>query len=103
MHAARGQSSGQSGGQVSNQESNEQTELMCRFNFPKPLASATHFEINAKRKRVLVTRMNDSRINGHNQAQLTGWRANVDLQVCTNAKMVTKYTCKYASKSEGLS
>ena len=88
---------------MSNQESNEQTELMCRFNFPKPLVSATHFEINEKRKPVLVNRRNDSRINGHNPAQLTGWRANVDMQVSTNADMVTKYTCKYASKSEGLS
>ena len=103
MHVALGQSSDQIGGQVSNQESNEQTELMCRFNFPKPLASATHFEINEKRKPVLVTRRNDSRINGHNPAQLTGWRTNVDMQVCTNAEMVTKYTCKYASKSAGLS
>ena len=103
MHVALGQSSDQTGGQVSNQESNEQTELMCRFNFPKPLASATYFEINEKRKRVLVTRRNDSRINGHNPAQLTGSRANVDMQVCTNAEMVTKCTCKYASKSQGLS
>ena len=85
MHVALGQSSDQTGGQVSNQESNEQTELMCRFNFPKPLASATYFEINEKRKPVLVIRRNDSRINGHNPAQLTSWRANVDMQVCTNA------------------
>ena len=85
MHVVLGQSSDQTGGQVSNQESNEQTELMCRFNFPKPLASATYFEINEKRKPVLVIRRNDSRINGHNPAQLTSWRANVDMQVCTNA------------------
>ena len=52
---------------------------------------------------MLVTRINDSRIIGHNTAQLTGWRANVDMQVSTNAEMVTKYTCKYASKSEVLS
>ena len=103
MHVALGQSSDQTGGQVSNQESNEQTDVMCRFNFLKSLASATHFEIIEKRKPVFVTRRNDSRINRHNPDQLTGWRANVEMQVCTNAEVVTKYTSKYASKSEGLS
>ena len=72
------------------------------FKFPKVLSSRTHFELQDKQPE-LVTRRNDSRINGHNRAQLTGWRANVDMQVCVNAEMVSKYMTKYASKSEGMS
>ena len=77
-------------------------ELQCRFKFPKVLSSRTHFELQDKQPE-LVTRRNDSRINGHNRARLTGWRANVDMQVCVNAEMVSKYMTKYASKSEVMS
>ena len=79
-----------------------ENELQCRFKFPKVWSSRTHFELQDKQPD-LVTRQNDSHINGHNGAQLTGWRANVDMQVCVNAEMVSMYMTKYASKSEGMS
>ena len=72
------------------------------FKVSKVLSSRTHFELQDKQPE-LVTRRNDSRINGHNRALLTGRRANVDMQVCVNAAMVSKYMNKYASKSEGMS
>ena len=43
------------------------------------------------------------RINGHNWDQLTGWRANVDMQMSVTAQMMSKYMTKYASKREGMS
>ena len=50
-----------------------ENELQCRFKFPKVLSSRTHFELHDKQPE-LVMRRNDSRINEHNRAQLTGWR-----------------------------
>ena len=66
------------------------------------MSSRIHFELQDKQPE-LATGRNDSRINRHTRAQLTGWRANVDIWVCVNAEMVSKYVNKYASKSEGMS
>ena len=45
-------------------------------------------------------RRNDSALNQYNPAFSLGWRANVDVSPCTDARAVAVYIAKYASKAE---
>ncbi len=49
---------------------------------------------------VLSTARNDPLINSFNPAQLSAWRANVDMQYCISRHKVIQYCAKYATKSE---
>ena len=45
----------------------------------------------------LQTARNDPLINSFNRIQLSGWRANVDMQYCVSRQKVISYCAKYVS------
>ena len=61
----------------------------CRFGYPKPLQQVTTITTE-NGDPSLITARNDCLLNSYNPMQLSGWRANVDMQ----------YVAKYATKSE---
>ena len=48
----------------------------------------------------LQTTRNDPLINSFNCIQLSGWRANVDMQYCVSRQKVIAYCAKYVTKCE---
>ena len=48
----------------------------------------------------LITARNDCLLNSYNSVQLSGWRANVDMQYVVSRRRVINYVAKYAIKSE---
>jgi lipopolysaccharide assembly outer membrane protein LptD (OstA) len=67
----------------------------CRFGFPKPLQEETELSLelmvgkNTKSvESELHTKRNDQRLNSHNRVMLENWRANVDLQVIVDERLV---------------
>ena len=48
----------------------------------------------------LITARNDCLLNSYNPVQLSGWRANVDMQYVVSRRRVINYVAKYATKSE---
>ena len=48
----------------------------------------------------LQTARNDPLINSFNCIQLSGWRANVDMQYCVSRQKVISYCAKYVTKCE---
>ena len=53
----------------------------CRFGYPKPLQPVTTIDTEDKDgEPKLQTARNDSLLNSYNPGQLSGWRANVDMQ-----------------------
>ena len=48
----------------------------------------------------LTTARNDGLINSHNPIQLSGWRANIDMQYYVSRRKVIEYCAKYATKCE---
>ena len=85
-----------------------ESELQCRFNFPKPLCKETHLEFepihphhnDCEYKLKVVTKRNDTRINNYQQLQLQNWRANCDIQLITSFRECIEYVTKYAAKGE---
>lgn len=47
-----------------------------------------------------TTARNDGLINSHNPIQLSGWRANIDMQYYVSRRKVIEYCAKYATKCE---
>ena len=71
----------------------------CRFGYPKPLQPETTLVIEDGEPELLTAR-NDGLVNSFNPVQLSGWRANVDMQYCVSRHKVIEYCAKYATKSE---
>ena len=57
----------------------------CRFGYPKPLHAMTTLTLQDGEPE-LTTARNDGLINSHNPIQLSGWRANVDMQYCVSRR-----------------
>ena len=74
---------------------------MCRFHFPKDLQLETTIVIDETP--TLLTARNDGLLNSFNTVQLSGWRANVDMQYIVSRKKVIEYCTKYVTKSESRS
>ncbi len=74
----------------------------CRFGYPKQLQpqSAIVRDEENNHEPTLVTARNDGLINSHNPAQLSAWRASVDMQYCVSKRKVIEYITKYATKCE---
>jgi len=73
----------------------------CSFNYPKPLQQVTTIETDEKDDEPRIcTARNDSLLNSYHPVQLSGWRANVDMQYIVSRGRVIKYTAKYATKPE---
>ena len=70
----------------------------CRFGYPKELISNTEFQINEQNELELLTKRNDGLVNSYNPIQLSGWRANVDMQYCVSRRKVVEYCAKYANQ-----
>ena len=87
---------------------NADSELKCRFNFPKDICSKTRLEFEQihtnsdepQYRAKIVTKRNDSRLNNNQQLQLQGWRANCDIQVVIDHYACVEYLTKYAAKGE---
>lgn len=62
----------------------------CRFGFPKLLQPGTALVIEDEQP-LLLTAWNDGFINSYNPAQLSAWRANVDMQYCVSRHKVIQY------------
>ena len=71
----------------------------CRFGYPKPLQQVTTITTE-NRDPSLITARNDCLLNSYNPMQLSGWRANVDMQYVVSRRRVINYVAKYATKSE---
>ena len=73
----------------------------CRFGYPKPLQPVTTIDTEDKDgEPKLQTAHNDSLLNSYNPGQLSGWRANVDMQYIVSRGRVINYIAKYATKAE---
>ena len=76
----------------------------CCFGYPKDLHNETALQVNTDPEEMgepeLITARNDGLINSYNPVQLSGWRANVDMQYCLSKKKVIEYITKYATKCE---
>ena len=72
----------------------------CHYGYPKALVSNTKFQINEENELELLTKRNDGLVNSYNPIQLSGWRANVDMQYCVSRRKVVEYCAKYATKCE---
>ena len=70
----------------------------CRFGYPKPLQPKTTIVTDAEP--TLLTARNDGLLNSFNPVQLSGWRANVDMQYIVSRRRVVDYCTKYVTKSE---
>lgn len=79
----------------------EDTNLYCRFHFPKEfrtVASVSKSE-NLKFFTFSAAR-NDHYLNAYNPLFSMAWRANTDFTPCTSAKAVLHYISKYCTKAE---
>ena len=82
--------------------------MKCRFHFPFEYCTNTRLEFekihtkhdNGHYRAKVVTKLNDTRLNNHQQLQLQGWRANCDIQVVIDHYACVEYLTKYAAKSE---
>ena len=87
---------------------NKESELKCRFDFPKDACCRTRLEFQQIHtsgdeqcyKAKVVTKRNDSRLNNNQQLQLQNWRANCDIQVVIDHYACVEYLAKYAAKGE---
>ena len=81
-----------------------QTQVKCRFDYPRPLQSNTGIEFeelpNKRIRAKVVTKRNDPLINSHNKSLLQFWRANVDVQTIVDIEDCVRYMTKYAAKAE---
>lgn len=73
----------------------------CRFGYPKPLQP--HTTISIDQEPALLTARNDGMVNSFNPAQLSAWRANIDMQYIVSRRKVIEYCTKYVTKSESRS
>ena len=71
----------------------------CRFHYPKVLCEETVVSVEDGDVE-LQTARNDPLINSFNPIQLSGWRANVDMQYCVSRQKVIAYCAKYVTKCE---
>ena len=71
----------------------------CHFGYPKPLQQVTTITTE-NGDPSLITARNDCLLNSYNPVQLSGWRANVDMQYVVSRRTVINYVAKYATKSE---
>ncbi|CAG8693782.1 19014_t:CDS:1 [Cetraspora pellucida] len=78
---------------------NKDGQQQCRFGYPKDNIDHTLICDNNGHPELLTAR-NNPYINSHNQLQLQGWHANVDLKPILNIHAALQYVAKYASKSE---
>ena len=78
---------------------NIQGQQLCRFGYPKQLQPETVIN-NDDSQPELLTARNDPLLNSYNPIQLSGWRANVDMQYIVSRQKVIEYCAKYATKSE---
>ena len=70
----------------------------CRFHYPKALCEET--VVSAEDGGVeLQTARNDLLINSFNPIQLSGWRANVDMQYGVSRQVIS-YCANYVTKCE---
>src|SRR6266540_3635262 len=72
----------------------------CRFGFPKDNVEHTFIRDDDHGRPELITARNDPYINPHDQLQLQGWHANVDLKPVLSIHAALQYVSKYASKLE---
>ena len=70
----------------------------CRFGYPKPMQP--HTTVLTSDQPTLFTARNDGMVNSYNPIQLSGWRANVDMQYIVSRQKVLDYCTKYVTKSE---
>ena len=70
----------------------------CRFGYPKPMQP--HTTVLTSDQPTLLTARNDGLLNSYNLIQLSGWRANVDMQYIVSRQKVVDYCTKYVTKSE---
>ena len=62
----------------------------CRFGYPKPLQQVTTITTE-NGDPCLITARNDCLLNSYNPVQLSGWRANVDMQYVVSRRRVINY------------
>ena len=74
-------------------------EEKCRFGYPKPLQPTTTVATEDDEP-VVMTARNDGLVNSYNPIQLSGWRANVDMQYIVSRRRVLNYCAKYVAKCE---
>ena len=89
--------------------SDKRQKQYCRFLFPQQvnsLAISTTIEFKQKKdgtySAVLKTKRNDPWINTHNRVQLSGWRANVDLQIILDVRACVAYAAKAEKRSNNI-
>jgi hypothetical protein len=70
--------------------------LKTKLEFEEIHSKGNNIQYRAK----IVTKINDSRLNNHQQLQLQGWRANCDIQVVIDHYACVEYLTKYAAKGE---
>ena len=71
---------------------------LCRFGYPKPMQP--HTTVLTSDQPTLLTARNDGLLNSYYPIQLSGWRANVDMQYIVSRQKVIDYCTKYVTKSE---
>ena len=71
----------------------------CCFHYPKALCEETVASVEDGDVELQTVR-NDPLINSFNHIQLSGWRANVDMQYCVSRQKVILYCAKYVTKCE---
>ena len=72
----------------------------CRFKFPQELQGESGLVRNDHGTVRLIMKRNDTLSNSYNPAMTLGWRANTDIQPCTDPHAIATYVSKYASKAE---
>jgi len=92
------------------QEKNNKTdEIKCRFHFPFDLIENTDiiFEAHGKNsngdiiyRTKIITKRNDSLINGYCRFMLDSWRTNMDFQIIMDPVACAQYIAKYTTKCE---
>ena len=69
------------------------------YHYPKDLCEKTVVSVDDGNVE-LQTARNDPLIKSFNRIQLSGWRANVDMQYCISRQKVISYCAKYVTKCE---
>ena len=69
----------------------------CRFGYPKPMQP--HTTVLTSDQPTSLTARNDRLLSSYNPIQLSGWRANVDMQYIVSCQKVVDYCTKYVTKS----
>lgn len=76
-------------------------QYRCRFNFPRQLRQEPTVDQSLNHRHYqFMPRCNDVFLNNYNPTFTLGWRANTDMNRCTNSHAVVEYIAKYASKAE---